>query len=74
MRTDNILRADAIKVLLTNLGKVDTELFISMIKRDTFDYTEWRRDLFRENPLKKSTRWQPNMSEVRIAAVNNINA
>jgi len=47
MRTDNIVRVDAINILLENLGEVDTERFISMIKRDTFDYTEWRRDLFK---------------------------
>jgi hypothetical protein len=46
MRTDNVVRLEAIDVLLANLGEVDTERFISMIKRDTFDYTEWQRGLF----------------------------
>jgi hypothetical protein len=46
MRTDNTVRVDAINILLTNLGELDTERFISMIKRDNFDYTEWRRGLF----------------------------
>jgi len=43
MRTDSVLRFEAIDALLQALGMVDTERFISMIKRDTFDYTEWRR-------------------------------
>jgi hypothetical protein len=30
--------------LVQTLGAVDAERFISIIKRDTFDYTEWRRD------------------------------
>ena len=47
MRTDNIVRVDAINVLLANLGEVDTERFIAIIKRDTFNYTEWQRELFK---------------------------
>jgi len=53
MRTDNIVRIDAVKVLLANLGEVDTERFISMIKRDTFDYTEWQRDLFKGKTIEE---------------------
>ena len=30
MRTDNVVRVDAINVLLANLGELDTERFISM--------------------------------------------
>jgi len=44
MRTDNILRYEAINVLTKVFGPVDMERFICMVKRDTFDYTEWRRD------------------------------
>jgi adenylylsulfate kinase-like enzyme len=53
MRTDNIVRVDAINVLLENLGEVDTERFISMIKRETFDYTEWRRGLFKNKTINE---------------------
>ena len=53
MRTDNLVRIDAINILLANLGEVDTERFISMIKRDTFDYTEWRRDLFKGKSIEE---------------------
>jgi len=53
MKTDNILRVEAINTLLTNLGEVDTERFISMIKRDTFDYTEWRQNLFNEKSIQE---------------------
>ena len=42
-----MLRLEAIGVLLAKLGEVDTERFISMIKRDTFDYTEWQRGLWK---------------------------
>ena len=48
MRTDSVLRYEAMELLLQNLGTVDAERFISMVKRDTFDYTEWRRDLWND--------------------------
>lgn len=32
--------------LVENLGVVDAERFVAMIKRDSFDYTIWRREYF----------------------------
>lgn len=46
MRTDNVIHLEAMAALITALGTVDAERFISMIKRDTFDYTEWQRKLW----------------------------
>ena len=46
MRTDTVLRVEAMDVLISSLGFVDTERFISMVKRDTFDYTEWQNNLW----------------------------
>jgi len=46
MRTDNVLRLEAMNALLAALGSVDAERFISMVKRDTFDYTEWQQNLW----------------------------
>ena len=48
MRTDSVLHYEAINTLMRTLGAVDTERFISMVKRDTFDYTEWRRGLWND--------------------------
>ena len=45
-RTDNVLRLEAMDALVTTLGTVDAERFICMVKRDTFDYTEWQRKLW----------------------------
>jgi hypothetical protein len=53
MRTDNVLRVEAMDVLMRTLGMVDVERFISMIKRDTFDYTEWRRDQWNDMTIDK---------------------
>ena len=51
MRTDNAIRFKAIDVLLANLGELDADRFISMIKRDAFDYTEWQRGLFENQTI-----------------------
>lgn len=32
--------------LVETLGVVNAERFIAMIKRDSFDYTVWRREYF----------------------------
>ena len=53
MRTDITLRHEAIEALVQALGIVDTERFISMIKRDNFDYTEWRRNLWNDMPIEE---------------------
>jgi hypothetical protein len=51
MKTDTVVRLEAMNALLVSLGSVDTERFISMIKRDTFDYTEWQRDLWNDKSI-----------------------
>jgi hypothetical protein len=49
MRADNVIRVEAMDALIAALGTVEAERFISMVKRDTFDYTEWQRDnLFKD--------------------------
>ena len=53
MRTDNLVRIDAMNALVNTLGAVDAERFISMIKRDTFDYTEWQRELWAEKSIEE---------------------
>jgi hypothetical protein len=44
MRNDIVLRCDAMDILIASLGAVDAERFISIVNRDRFDYTEWRRE------------------------------
>jgi hypothetical protein len=43
MKTDTAICQAAMNILVQTFGPLDTERFISMVKRDTFDYTEWRR-------------------------------
>jgi homoserine kinase len=44
VKSDAVIRVEAMNALIAALGEVDAERFISMINRDRFDYTEWRRD------------------------------
>ena len=53
MRSDRIVRLDAMNALISNLGEVDTERFIVMIKRDTFDYTEWQRGQWNDMTIEE---------------------
>ena len=53
MRTDITLRHEAMEALVRTLGIVDAERFISMVKRDTFDYTEWRRSLWNNMTIEE---------------------
>ena len=36
------------KLLRENLGLIECEIFISGIKQDRFDYTEWRENLYED--------------------------
>ena len=53
MKTDNIVRLEAMDSLIATLGTVDAERFISMVKRDTFDYTEWQRKLWDDKSIEE---------------------
>ncbi len=48
MRSTNVIMNDAMDCLLKNLGVIETEIFISAVKREKFDYTEWRKDKFND--------------------------
>jgi hypothetical protein len=43
IKTSAIMSA-GMSLLREGLGEIDTEIFIMTVKRDRFDYTEWRRD------------------------------
>jgi len=46
MRSTAAVMEEGITVLINNLGVLDTELFISTLLKETFDYTEWRSKHF----------------------------
>ena len=56
MRTDTAIRKEGMSVLLERLGHVDAERFISLIIREPFDYTEWRRENLEDEDVRALSR------------------
>jgi hypothetical protein len=40
-------------VLLKNLGLVEAERFIMLIRKEPFDYTKWQEDLFEDMSIEE---------------------
>lgn len=51
MKTDTMIRYEGMKVLRENIGLVEAERFISLIRRENFDYTEWQRELWKDKSI-----------------------
>ena len=45
MKTDILIRHEGFQALFDKLDILEVERFIVLIKRDSFDYTEWRKNL-----------------------------
>jgi hypothetical protein len=46
MRSDTLIRHEGMKALRECLGLVEAEKFITLLRREPFDYTEWRKVLW----------------------------
>ena len=44
MENTAVIMSKGINCLLDNLGALETEIFISHLLREPFDYTKWRRN------------------------------
>jgi len=53
MKTDTVIRNEGMKILLDNLGRVETERFIMLILREPFDYTVWQENLFEDMSIEE---------------------
>jgi len=53
MKSEMALRNEAMNILVKKLGLFDAERFIATIKKDKFDYTEWRRDLYSNQTIEE---------------------
>jgi len=42
--TDTLLKTTAMDILRKNLGIVEAERFITLILKEPFDYTKWRKE------------------------------
>ena len=46
------IRAEGMRLLRENLGLVDSEVFINLLLKDHFDYTEWQKNLWPDKTIK----------------------
>ena len=51
MSTDTELRIRGLRALVEALGPVEAERFITLMLREPFDYTSWRRQLWGEKSV-----------------------
>lgn len=42
--TDSELKSKCFAILAEQVGSVEMERFVMLLNRDTFDYTEWRKE------------------------------
>lgn len=53
MRSTSVIMTEAMKCLIDKLGIVETEIFISNLIKDPFDYTQWQREHFDDMSLEE---------------------
>ena len=51
MRSNTVLKDEGMRILAEQLGLVEAERFIALLRREPFDYTQWRQGLFKNLPL-----------------------
>jgi hypothetical protein len=52
MRDATVIRKEGMECLVESLGVLETEVFVSSLLRDRFDYTEWQREYFSDWELE----------------------
>ena len=53
MITDTEIRVRGVEALMSALGEVEAERFISLMLREPFDYTKWQRNLWEGETVKE---------------------
>jgi hypothetical protein len=53
MRTETVLKVEAIDLLIKTFGVLETERFITSIKSNNFDYTEWHKNLWKDRSIEE---------------------
>jgi len=51
MHSDTVLKDKGMRVLAEQLGLVEAERFIVLMRREPFDYTQWRQGIFANDSL-----------------------
>ena len=58
MITDTEIKVKGVEALITALGEVQAERFISLMLREPFDYTLWQQKLWPSQSVRKLAVWQ----------------
>jgi hypothetical protein len=53
MRADTLIKNDGINVLIKSLGLIETERFVMLMQKETFDYTKWQENLFEDMTIEE---------------------
>ncbi len=53
MRNTSVIMSDALNCLIDKLGIVETEIFISNLIKEPFDYTRWQSEHFNDISLEE---------------------
>jgi hypothetical protein len=54
--TDTEVRIKGMDALITALGEVHAERFITLMMREPFDYTEWQKTLWNDKTVEEISR------------------
>ena len=46
MKSDTMIRYEGMKLLREKMGLIEAEKFVTLIKREPLDYTDWQRKLW----------------------------
>jgi len=47
------IKQNGIKILIEKLGLVEAERFIALVRREPFDYTKWRKNLWKGKSVRE---------------------
>ena len=53
MRNDSVIKHEGFNALINKLDIVEVERFITILNRERFDYTEWRKTLWEDLSVKE---------------------
>ena len=68
MRTDTEIRSLGFRALSSTLGPVEAERFVTLLTREPFDYTEWRRGPWESRDIAEISRSAMSARESGTAA------
>jgi hypothetical protein len=53
MKADTLIRHEGMNALIKNLDLIESERFIMLIQKETFDYTKWQENLFEDMTIEE---------------------